>query len=417
MRGGIFDVYAGWIEPPELLGTWYVERARGNEVISFSYADTWLKKHPDLFLDPEILPGAGRQYPGEGKPCFGFLSDIAPDRWGRKLIERREIMDARAENRAKRRLLESDYILGVHDGGRIGGIRLAEHQTGQFLTDRPELAAPPISKIWELETASWMLEKDQDTPENKWLKNLLAPGSSLGGARPKANVLDENGQMWIAKFPSAKDIVSIGAWEMVAHDLAKEVGITVPEARLLRLSDKGSTFLVKRFDREENRRIHYASAMTMLGETDGSKALCSYLDLAGVIEQIGENVDRDLRELWQRIVFSICITNADDHLRNHGFLLCEDGWQLSPAFDVNPAYDQDSLSLAITFDDNTRDLRLALEVSGFFRLKQGEARKSAKQIQSTVKKRWRPLAAKYHIPAREQEIMADAFAECERELG
>lgn len=254
-------VYADWLEEPELIGTLHVSSGNGRERTSFEYDGSWLENHPDMMIDPEIYPCPGRQYPSDGKHMFGVFSDSCPDRWGRLLMRRREAMDARAEDRKPQKLLESDYLLGVYDETRMGAIRFALEPGGEFQSPDRRLAAPPWATLRELESASLAFENAQDPDEEKWLRQLLAPGSSLGGARPKANVKAPDGSLWIAKFPSKHDEWNAGAWEMVAHDLAKKCGLDVPEAKLLKFSNAGSTFLVRRFDREGERRIPFASAM------------------------------------------------------------------------------------------------------------------------------------------------------------
>ncbi len=423
--GGIsrFLVCAGWLQDTPVIGNCFVNRIRGSENISFEYDRTWLAKHSGFVLDPELSSDTGRQYPSAGRQTFGFLSDTAPDRWGRKLMDRWERLDAAAENRPVRKLLESDYMLGVHDGGRTGGLRFCEGDERDrtiFLSDREALAAPPVAQLRLLQDAAWNLEQD-NTDERKWLQTLVEPGSSLGGARPKANVIDADGSMWIAKFPSRKDDVNVGGWEMVLHDLAALCEIRVPPARLERLSDLGDTFLVRRFDRFlENgklRRRHFASAMTMLQETDGSENVVSYLDLLGLLEMTGTDVVSEAEELWKRLVFNLCVSNTDDHLKNHGFLLTEEErWQLSPAYDMNPETDRHHLSLHIDFDTDDMDLRLALDTADYYRLSRERAKEIIRRMQDTISRNWTYLAGKYRIAGNEQRRMAPAFAECERIL-
>lgn len=399
-----FGVYAGWLEPEELIGTCSVENARGREVISFSYSENWLLEHAGFFLDPNIYPMTGRQYPPEGLSCFGFLSDLAPDRWGRTLMNKKEGIEARKDKRPRRKLMESDYILGVHDEGRLGGIRLKD-ESGKYLSEDRFLAAPPLERLRDLEEASLMLESDK-TDEERWLNALLLPGSSLGGARPKSNVVDELGDMWIAKFPSRNDQVDVGAWEMVAHNLALRCGIQVPEARIMRFSEAGSTFLVKRFDRCAGKRIHFSSAMTMTGMEDMEPA--GYLDLVGIIEQISYIPEKDLHELWNRMIFNICISNTDDHLRNHGFLLMDKGWSLSPAYDINPNIEKEEMSLFIS-ETCRKDVGEALEIADFFRLTSKEALENVERIQKIIRCSWETEAGRIRIPSGEREIMKNAF--------
>lgn len=430
-RTDYFTVIAGWLQGEPVIGECFIDEARGTEVISFEYDRNWVASHPNLLLDPDLLPMPGRQYVPRGKFSFGFLSDAAPDRWGRKLQDRRELLDARAEHRTARKLMESDYLLGVHDGGRMGGLRFRD-KAGNYLSDRENLAAPPITELRKLQDAVYFYENNTEKDEEKWFRSLLEPGSSLGGARPKANVLEPGGSMWIAKFPSRNDVFDVGAWEMVAHDLSALCGVKVPPARLERFSEGGSTYLVRRFDRVQGaessasdpdgvstlKRQHFASAMNLLGETDGSAALHSYLDLVGILESSGGATLEDVQQLWKRLVLSICISNTDDHLRNHGFLLDpeKDTWRLSPAYDVNPDPEKAWLSLAIDFDDPSKDLRLALDVSDYFRFTADEARETAMEIQTIVRKNWQFLAGKYSVSRSEQERMAPAFSECERQL-
>lgn len=399
-----FDVYAGWMNPEEKIGRCIIEDARGNEVIGFAYERQWLSDHPDIILDPDVYQVEGMQFPPAGKPCFGFLEDTSPDRWGRKLLDRREAMVAEDEGRPKRKLLESDYILGVHDGGRIGGIRFYDDKNGIYLSDRQTLAAPPMEKLRELEQAAAKIDEDPDI--RKWIKNLIDPGSSLGGARPKANVVDEHGNIWIAKFPSPRDEYDVGAWEMVAHNLLLSCGIDCPEARVVKFSDRGHTFLSRRFDRSTDGRIHYASAMTMAGKTDMEPA--GYIDIVSVIETLCSDPSGMLKELWKRMIFNICISNTDDHLRNHGFLLSDKGWNLSPCFDVNPDPDKDHMALLIG-NSTEKSLDNAMKIIDYFRFTEDEARESIKHIQNVIKDGWVTEADKLKISRRDKERMQNAF--------
>lgn len=266
----------------------------------------------------------------------------------------------------------------------------------------------------ELEQISLKLEEDDITDDPKyfkWLSMLIAPGSSLGGARPKASVINNDGSLWIAKFPSRSDRGDVGGWEMVTYELALKAGINMAESMAQKFSSNYYTFLTKRFDRaEKNERIHFASAMTMLGYTDGQDYSdgASYLEILEFISNNGANVNEDLEELWRRIVFSICVSNTDDHLRNHGFILSDKGWLLSPAYDINPNETGTGLKLNISDNDNALDLDLAMEVHEYFRL----TREKAEQIINEVKKsvqNWRTIAAKYGISKTEQELKGNAF--------
>jgi serine/threonine-protein kinase HipA len=408
-------VYAHWLglAMPNKMGILTVTPARGKETFSFEYAADWLKSGISQMLDPDLQLYSGAYYPRDEKVNFGIFLDSCPDRWGRVLMQRREAIIAKNEERKAKTLLESDYLLGVFDAHRMGALRFKLQEDGPFLNDNKEMASPPLSSLRELEQASLKMEEDNiDDPEYlKWINILIAPGSSLGGARPKASVVDTANNLWIAKFPSKNDEKNVAAWEMVANELAMKAGINISLGKIQQFNNKYYTYLTKRFDRnEKNERIHFASAMTLLGHSDGeNSAGASYLELAEFITRHGAAVENDLEELWRRIVFSICIKNTDDHLRNHGFLLTETGWALSPAYDINPNEYGQGLSLNISLDDNSLDLNVALEVAGYFRLDNKKANQIIKHIKSTVIS-WRALAVKYKIPKAEQDRMSVAFS-------
>lgn len=382
-------------------------------MFSFEYDEVWLKSGNAQILDPDLQLFSGPQYLGEKKGNFGIFLDSSPDRWGRVLMKKQEAFLARQEDRKEKNLFETDFLLGVFDGHRMGALRFKEDQNGPFLNDNKENASPPWVSIRELEQASLELEKDDgDDSENlKWLHLLVAPGSSLGGARPKASIVDLKNILWIAKFPSRNDRHDIGAWEMVVQKLAVSAGLNVAEAMTGTYNSKHHTFLTKRFDRtSRGERVHFASAMTLLGQTDGADfhGGVSYLDLAEFIVRHGVHVNRDLEELWRRIVFYICVRNTDDHLRNHGFLLMDGGWTLSPAYDINPVETGTGLSLNISKNDNALELGLALEVAPYFRVSETRAN----EIIAIVKKsttQWDYWAEKYGISRAERDVMAKAF--------
>lgn len=287
-----------------------------------------------------------------------------------------------ASIRKPSKLYDSDYLLGVYDETRMGGIRFKINPDGPFLSDNKETAAPPWATLRTLEKASRNFESDESGLTEKWLNQLIKPGSSLGGARPKATVVDTKDQLWIAKFPSRNDENDTGAWEMVAHDLAGLCGLNVPEAKLEKFSNLGSTYLIKRFDRVLNKRVHFASAMTLLGKTDGASAAdgTSYLDMAAFIKSYGARPKQDLLELWKRIVFNMAVTNTDDHLRNHAFILTEQGWILSPLYDVNPVPYGDELSLNVDEEDNSISIELAISTAVRFGISETDAKDYAKNI-------------------------------------
>jgi len=409
-------VYAHWagMKEPVLMGVLKAEFIRGKEIFSFSYSENWLKSRYSQILDPELQLYSGSQYAKDEKQNFGVFLDSSPDRWGRVLMKRREAAVARSDKRPERTLRESDYLLGVFDGHRMGAIRFKEDPDGPFLNDNKTLASPPWTSIRELEQISLKLEDDnanEDPEYLKWLNILINPGSSLGGARPKASVVDNKNNLWIAKFPSKSDIKDIGGWEMVTNELAQNAGLNVAVSKIQKFSGKYYTFLTRRFDRTNTgERIHFASAMTMLGYVDGNNFQdgVSYLEIVDFLTKNGAKIESDLRELWQRIVFNIFVSNTDDHLRNHGFILTEKGWILSPAFDINPNEDGAGLSLNISLDDNSLDLDLTLEVADYFRLTREDALKVIEDIKKSVTN-WRSVANKYQLPRSEQELMAKVF--------
>ncbi|MGN1413203.1 MAG: type II toxin-antitoxin system HipA family toxin [Anaerovoracaceae bacterium] len=401
-------------DEPILMGTLYVSVIKGGESYSFEYDNQWLKKTGlMLTMDPELLPYSGRQYPS-GKNIFGIFADASPDRWGRVLMNKRERILAEKEGRKPSKLHDSDYLLGVYDETRMGGIRFKLDPAGPFLSDDMETAVPPWAALRTLEEASRHFESDETGLAEKWLNQLIKPGSSLGGARPKATVVDTKDQLWIAKFPSKNDENDAGAWEMVAHDLAALCGLNVPEAKLEKFSPLGSTFLVKRFDRIGNKRVHFASAMTLLGKTDGASAAdgSSYLDIVGFIKSYGAQPRKDLLELWKRIVFNMAITNTDDHLRNHAFILTRNGWTLSPLYDVNPVPYGDELSLNVDEEDNRIDIDLAIQTAMRFGIQKSDAESCAKDILAIVREHWMRLASGYGLTRRQIEEMKPAFHAC-----
>lgn len=413
-RKKAISVYAHWrgLKEASLMGVLFVSTAKGKESFSFEYADAWLKSGFSQMIDPDLQLYSGAFFPRDDKPNFGVFLDSCPDRWGRVLMQRREAAIAKQEGRAVNKLLESDFLLGVYDEHRMGALRFKLDVDGPFLNDNKAMAAPPWTSLQELEFASLKFEEDNtnDPKYLKWLTLLIAPGSSLGGARPKASVMDANKQLWIAKFPSKSDDKDMGAWEMVANQLGKMAGLNVAEGKLKQFKSKYHTYLTRRFDRTTHRdRIHFASAMTLLGHTDGSDAAgASYLDLVEFIARHGAAVQEDLVELWKRIVFSICVKNTDDHLRNHGFLLTDKGWLLAPAFDINPNEYGTELSLNITEESNALHLDLAMDIAGYFRLTDKKAMQIIQDITSVVKN-WKKLAARYKISKAEIARMEAAF--------
>ncbi len=414
------EVWADWhtLGGAVLMGSLSASMVRGREIFAFEYTEDWLSTDHFREIDPDLQFFGGQQYlDGGDKPNFGMFLDSSPDRWGRLLMRRREALKARDQGRKPKRLQELDFLLGVHDEQRLGALRFKEAGSA-WLNSDPSMLTPPWALLRELEHASWKLqaaEANEKSHYREWLNLLIAPGSSLGGARAKAGVRDERGDLWIAKFPGRNDCRDIGAWEMVTYQLAGEAGIDVVNARLERFSKGHRTFMSQRFDRVAGKngrqRIHFASAMTLLGHNDGDDSLAgvSYLELVEFIAR-GASPAADLEELWRRIVFSIAVRNTDDHLRNHGFLLTEEGWRLSPAYDINPEPEGLALSLNISEDDNSLDFDLAREVAPWFRVKEGKVVEIIKNVRAAVS-RWRVVAEEYGISRSEQEGMATAFEE------
>jgi serine/threonine-protein kinase HipA len=415
------EVWADWRElgSPVPMGQLRSSLSRGKEVFSFTYDKSWLAGGHSHQLDPDLRLFGGPQYPGGAdRPNFGMFLDSSPDRWGRLLMQRREAAQARAAGRAARRLMETDYLLGVHDEQRAGALRFKEPASRDgWLCDEPTMRTPPWTSLRELEHASWKIQDDsaQNDPHYlEWLKLLIAPGSSIGGARPKAGVKDAGGDLWIAKFPGRSDTRDMAAWEMLVHQLAIESGLRVADAGLHAFGDGHRTFMTRRFDRvpgtKGRERIHFASAMTLLGHSDGTDHLAgaSYLELVEFITRQGAQPAMDLEELWRRIVFSIAVHNTDDHLRNHGFLLSPEGWCISPAYDLNPDPDGAGLSLNISESDNALSFDLALEVAPYFRLTPRPAESILGQVRDAVRG-WKKHARRLGITETEQEIMTKAF--------
>lgn len=410
------QVCAHWqgMEDPVFMGTLFAAPSRGKEVFSFEYAPSWLKSSYAQSLDPDLGLFAGPQYARDGHDNFGLFLDSSPDRWGRVLMQRREAQQAQTEDRDIRTLMESDYLLGVYDGHRMGALRFRLSEDTPFLDNQESMSAPPWTKLRDLEYASLQLEQDNAENESdylKWLNMLIAPGGSLGGARPKASVLDEAGHPWIAKFPSRRDEINIGKWEYLVYLLAQDAGINVAQSEILNFSGEYDTFLTKRFDRTDTgERLHFASAMTLLGKKDGDggDTGVSYLDLADFLVKHGAQVNQDLEQLWRRIVFYICVSNTDDHLRNHGFMLSDRGWVLSPAYDMNPVATAGGLALNISKKDNSQDLELAKSVALYFRVEKERAETIISEVKSVVQN-WPAVAKKLAIPSREINLMKGAF--------
>ena len=405
-------VYAHWfgMAEPKKIGVLNAQQAKGKKAFSFEYDKNWINSKEQILLDPDISWYGGQQYPNN-KENFGVFLDSMPDTWGKRLMQRRAAQIAKENNKVAIHLYDIDYLLGVYDENRMGALRFKLDENGPFLDDNKDSPTPPWSSVRELQNAAEILETEEDIKKiKKQLAILLAPGSSLGGARPKANILDEHGDLWIAKFPSKGDINDKAAWEFLAYRLAIESGIEMAASKIEIVSGKYHCFFTKRFDRHQGKRIHFASAMTMTGKNEDilKDSTASYLDIAEFIQFHGASNKKDLLQLWRRIVFNIAISNTDDHLRNHGFILLEDGWHLSPAYDINPSIEKNGLSINIDTNNNALEFDLAFSVGEYFQLNESEMNKIYGEIKSVVRK-WKVFAKPIGISRAEQELMESSF--------
>ncbi len=402
-----------WLDKPELVGELCYEKLRGSESYAFRFDDNWLKFHAGIKLSEDINNYPGLQYTQPGNDIFGCFSDALPDRWGRTLLKRREQIQASEEKRAVRNLSSFDYLMGIDDFSRMGGFRLKRELDGDFINVSPSLKIPPLTELRQLVLASQEVEKSEENdvlPEKKWIAQLIQPGTSLGGARPKAGVLDDSGNLCIAKFPSRKDDYDTGLWEHFSHLLARKAGIYAAQTKVLGGLGKYHTLLSKRFDRtDEGKRIHFASSMSLIGLRDGDNAQggYGYLNIVDFILQSCCDVEKNLQELYRRVAFNICIGNSDDHFRNHGFLLTPRGWTLSPAYDMNPTLNEYQ-SLLINESSNKADIRTLQESCESYMIKKEVAENIIRQVQAAVAG-WENLAVLLQIPAREVTMFKDRF--------
>jgi len=385
-----------------IAGTLWLHEQRAQSS-TFRYSDSYLASPVSYDLDPVLPKSAGIFQSASGKPLFSAFADTAPDRWGKNLMRREERERAAAAHSTPRSLRDADFLLGVRDDARQGAIRFRRPGTSAYYSTHRG-AVPRLIELPRLLHAIDHLDDDADSRD---LRDLIDAGSSLGGARPKAAVIDSSGQLAIAKFPrSDSDEWDVVGWEEVELRLARRAGLRVSDSVLSEVAGR-HVLVVHRFDRSASRRVGFASALTLLEATDGEQR--SYLEIADVIERHSPTATSDLHELYGRIVFSILTGNTDDHLRNHAFLRQGRGWTLSPAFDLNPNPDRpDRLSTAIDLDDTTADIATALSVSGYFRLSLGEARSAIASIFNATTG-WRNEAADLNLPSQEIDRMAEAF--------
>lgn len=405
-------VYADfdWLKEVEFIGELGYESLRGTDSYGFTFNNEWLKEHGGLFLSADLNNYPGLQYTQPDKDVFGCFSDALPDRWGRTLLLRREQIVALEEKRPVRRLSSFDFLTGIDDFSRMGGFRFKEAPDGEFINVGESLKIPPLTDIRELIAASAEIEKSEENnmlPDRKWIAQLVRPGTSLGGARPKANVIDTDKTLYVAKFPSRKDDYDVGLWEHFSHLLATKAGIDAAKTEVLATGGKYHTLLSQRFDRtNDGKRIHFASAMTLLGLSDGDNATTGhgYLDIVDFVIQNCTDVERNLQELYRRVAFNVCIGNSDDHFRNHGFLLTAKGWTLSPAYDMNPTLSEYQ-SLLISSTSNKADLNILLDACEEYMLNRNIAEKIITGVVEIVKE-WRGLANRQGISKREMDMFS-----------
>lgn len=404
-------VYADfdWMDTPQLIGELMYDSVRGNETYAFSYDKAWLAQYSNLFLSDDLQNFTGIQYTRQGRDIFACFSDALPDRWGRTLLNRREQIAATDEKRAARRLNSFDYLMGIDDASRMGAFRFAETSGGKFVNSEDSLRVPPLANVRDLMRAAHEIELSEEKhilPSKKWLAQLLHPGTSLGGARPKASVVDEDGSLTVAKFPSRNDDYDVAQWEHFCHVMGRKAGLNVAQTRTIS-GENQHILLSKRFDRNsDGKRIHFASALTLLGLTDGDNASngYGYTDIADFIVQRGADVRQNLEELYRRVAFYIIIGNSDDHFRNHGFLLTRKGWVLSPAYDINPTLATNQ-SLLINRTTNESNINILLESASHYMLPSQKAKSIIGNVKSAMKS-WRTEAYRLGLPQRDIDMFA-----------
>ena len=393
--------------PPARVGQLTRNPSKTGDTVRFDYAPAWLQQtapYASFPLDHELPLAVGPLYAHAGADQLsGSFRDCSPDRWGKLLMERREAIEAREQQRPLCLLRSWDFLLGVNDESRMGALRLRDPASGDHV-DARQLSAPPIAALRELEAAAERVERGDDEQVDPWIRQLIAPGASLGGARPKSSFRDTDGNLWLAKFPALEDRRDVGRWEYITWQLSGDAGIAMPPARVLKLSGRGHTFAVKRFDRTPTSRRLYSSAMTRLARRDSDAA--SYLDLVEVIENEGSStrIGDQLAQLFRRVLFNILIGNRDDHLRNHGFLRDGNGWVLSPAFDVNPHPDKSAHVLSIDGSDASPDTSLLLATAAFYRLAPKAAQAIEREVRDAVRG-WEARARTLGLRKAEIELM------------
>ena len=397
-------VYADFDFLPEAqkIGTLGYGHVHGKGHFVFEYSRQWLKQYGGILLSGDLMNVPSLQHPRGNDNVFGFVKDSFPDRWGRLLLDRRERLTAQSERRLIRKPTDYDYLTGIEDFTRMGGIRYKEEDSDDYINTSNKYHVPPIESLRALCDACHeieLAEERNELPEQRWLDQLIDPGTSLGGARPKANVIDTDGTLYVAKFPSKKDLENTELIEHFSHQLAAKAGIHVAKTRTIRISRDRDLLLSERFDRtKESRRIHFASAMSLLGLDDGAGSSTGngYLDIVDFILRGCTDVRQNLRELYRRVAFNVMFGNTDDHFRNHGFLLTPKGWTLSPAYDINPGTKSHHCLLIDSYTEES-DINVLLAASESYMLERQEAAEIIEEVRAAIKD-WRKTATELQIP-------------------
>ena len=400
-------VYADFdfLSTPQEIGILGYEHVRGKGHFVFEYSRQWLKQHGGILLSGDLMNVPSLQHPRGHDNVFGFVKDSFPDRWGRLLLDRRERLTAQSEGRPTRMLTNYDYLIGIEDFTRMGGIRYKEEDSDGYINASDKYLVPPIESLRALCDACHeieLAEERNELPEQRWLDQLIDPGTSLGGARPKANVVDTDGTLYVAKFPSKKDLENTELIEHFSHHLAAKAGIHVAKTRTIRISKNRDLLLSERFDRtKDGRRIHFASAMSLLGLDDGADSSTGngYLDIVDFILHGCTDVRQNLRELYRRVAFNVMFGNTDDHFRNHGFLLTPKGWTLSPAYDINPGTKSHQCLLIDSYTEQS-DINALLSASENYMLERQEAAEIIEGVRAAIKD-WRMIATELQIPIKQ----------------
>jgi len=408
-------VYADFdfLSQTEEIGTLSYERVRGNDHFAFEYSREWLARHGDVMLSGDVMNVRGIQHPRQVTDVFGFVKDSFPDRWGRILLDRRERLMAKEEGRQARTLGNYDYLVGIEDLTRMGALRYKSERQGEFINTEAKYSVPPIENLRALCDACQAIEQAEERnelPEQRWIDQLIKPGSSLGGARPKANVVGADGILYVAKFPSKKDLENTELLEHFAHLLAKKAQITTANTKLIKISKERDLLLSERFDRtKDGRRIHFASAMSLLGLDDGCGADTGngYLDIVDFIVRNCTDVKQNLKELYRRVVFNILFGNTDDHFRNHGFLLTQKGWTLAPAYDINPSTSHHQC-LLINETTEQADIEVLRQSSESYMLDAQESGGIIREVVDAIRD-WRNVATENQIPLRALEKYSERW--------